>query len=253
VIAIERVPAVARTAWVRLRDELLAILGDDLVALWAYGGTASAAEAAPFGDLDTFAVVRRPIDPRTADAIDAAEARIAAETGVEWDTWYAPDEEARRAAMPRHAWRDRLNESWAIDRAHWLAGRYLLLHGAEPADVVPPPSPVELNEALHAEMDHLERHVVAGDTDPYEATYAFLNGSRIVHAIETGDVVLSKREAGPWALEHLPDRWHPALHAAMRAYDRRATPEDEALLAQEMGPFVAMVRERLSAHEPAGE
>jgi Domain of unknown function (DUF4111) len=252
VIAIERVPAAARTAWVRLRDELPAVLGNDLVAVWAYGGTASGDEGAPFGDLDTFVIVRQPVDPRTAEVIDAAEARIAAETGVEWDTWYVLDEEARQRDMPRHAWRDRLNESWAIDRAHWLAGRYVLLHGAKPTDVVPPPSAAELNEALHAEMHHLERHVEAGDTDPYEATYAFLNGSRIVRAIETGDVAISKREAGPWALEHLPDRWHPALHAAMRAYDRRATLEDEALLAQEMGPFVAMVRERLSAHEPAG-
>ena len=146
--------------------------------------------------------------------------------------------------MPRHAWRDRLNESWAIDRAHWFAGRYVLLHGADPADVVPAPTTVELEEALRAEMDHLERHVEAGDTDPYEATYAFLNGSRIVRAIETGDVAISKREAGPWGLEHLPDRWDPALSAAMRAYEREASAEDEALLAAEMAPFVAMVRER---------
>jgi hypothetical protein len=67
------------------------------------------------------------------------------------------------------------------------------------ADVVPPPTLTELDEALRAEVEHLERHVEAGDTDPYEATYAFLNGSRIVRGIETGDVVISKREAGPWA------------------------------------------------------
>ena len=108
---------------------------------------------------------------------------------------------------------------------------------------------IGLREGLEAEMDHLERHVEAGDTDPYEATYAFLNGSRIIRAIETWNVVISKREAGPWGLEHLPDRWHPALEAALRAYDRRATDDDEALLAREMAPFVAMVRERLNARE----
>jgi hypothetical protein len=240
------VPDRARDAWIRLRDELRAILGDDLVALWAYGGTASAGRDAPFGDLDTFAILRRPVDSQTAAAVDEAEATIGREADVEWDAWYVVEADARQPAMPRHAWRDRLNESWAIDRGHWLAGRYALLHGAEPAEIVAPPSAAELDEALRAEMDHLERHVEAGDTDPYEATYAFLNGSRIVRAIETGDVAISKREAGPWALVHLPDRWHPALKAAMRVYDRNATPEDEAMLAREMASFVAMVRGRLA-------
>ena len=245
VIPIEGVPAVARTAWTRLRDELAAILGDDLVAIWAFGGTASAPATAPFGDLDTFVVIRRAVDERTARAIDNAQETIAGETGVEWDTWVVLEDDARSPGLLRHAWRDRHNETWAIDRAHFLAGRYVLLHGAEPAGLVPPPAAGELDAALHAEVDHLERHVEAGDTDPYEATYAVLNGSRIIRAIETGDATISKREAGPWGLDHLSDRWHPALHAAIRAYDRQATPEDEALIAREMAPFVAMVRERL--------
>jgi hypothetical protein len=245
VIDIDRVPDAPRTAWTRLRDGLVSILGDDLVAIWAYGGTASAPEDAPIGDLDTFVVVREQIDGTTADAIDELQATIADEAGVEWDAWYIVEEDARQPAMHRHAWRDRLNESWAIDRAHWLAGRYVLLYGAEPAEIVPPPTAAELEEALGAELEHLERHVEAGDTDPYEATYAFLNGSRIIRAVETGDPAISKREVGPWALEHLPDRWRPALNAATRAYDRQATLDDEALLAHEMAPFVAFVRERM--------
>ena len=84
-IDIERVPARAREAWIRLRDELRAILGDDLVALWAYGGTVSADPSASFGDLDTFAVVRQPIDAVTAHAIDEAEAAIERDAGIERD------------------------------------------------------------------------------------------------------------------------------------------------------------------------
>jgi hypothetical protein len=250
VIAIEGVPAGARQAWTRLRDELVAILGNDLVAAWAFGGTASARETAPFGDLDTFVVLRTPVDERTAQALVEAEATIADETGVEWDTWYVLEADARRPEPIRHAWRDRRNETWAIDRAHFLGGRCVLLHGAEPADIVPAPTAEELGVALAAEVDHLERHVEAGNTDPYEATYAFLNGSRIMRALETGDAAMSKREAGPWALEHLPGRWHPALHAAIAAYDRRATKDDEELLAREMAPFVAMVR-RSTSTSPA--
>jgi len=99
----------------------------------------------------------------------------------------------------------------------------------------------------------MERHIVEGDTDPHEATYAILNGSRILHSIETEDVAISKREAGAWALEHLPALWHAALRAATRAYSGQATSEDIVLLATEMAPFVAMVRERLPAtlDEPA--
>ena len=44
-----------------------------------------------------------------------------------------------------------------------------------------------------------------------------------------------------------PARWHEALRAAGRAYDAQATREDVELLAVEMAPFVAMVRERLPA------
>jgi hypothetical protein len=33
------IPQPASRAWDRLRDELLTILGDDLIAIWAHGGT----------------------------------------------------------------------------------------------------------------------------------------------------------------------------------------------------------------------
>jgi len=244
-VPIENLPAGPRAVWTRLRDDLVRILGDDLVAMWAYGGTITVPDGAPIGDLDTLVVVRGRVDANTAQAIEDAQDAISEATGADWDAWYVTAEVAEKPAMPRHAWRDRLSESWAIDRAHWLGGRYVLLHGAEPADVVPPPTLTELDEALRAEVEHLERHVEAGDTDPYEATYAFLNGSRIVRGIETGDVVISKREAGPWGLEHLSDRWRPALEAALRAYDKDASDDDEALLAREMAPFVEMVRRRL--------
>ena len=68
-----------------------------------------------------------------------------------------------------------------------------------------------------------------------EATYAILNGSRIVRALETADVAISKRAAGLWGVEHLPDRWHPALRAAGRNYDDQASSEDIDLIAQRDG------------------
>jgi hypothetical protein len=121
------------------------------------------------------------------------------------------------------------------------------IHGQGPRDIVVAPGWQDVEQELDRELEHIERHVHDADTDPYEASYAILNGSRILRALETGDPVLSKREAGTWALGHFPARWHPAVHAALLAYDERATPDDARLLAAAMAPFVAMVREHLPA------
>ena len=253
-VPLEQLPEPARIAWTGLRNELEAIFGEDLVAMWAYGGTVAIEGPPRPADLDTYVIVRRPIDEPTAEAIEGAQAIIGEHMGVEWDAWYVLEDDARRPESPRHAWReDRRDTSWAINRAHWLAGRYVLLYGREPAEIVPPPAWPELEVDLDRELEHLEAHVAEGDTDPYEATYAILNGSRIVRAVETADVAISKRAAGLWGLEHLPDRWHPALRAAGRAYDNQASSEDIDLIAREMAPFVAMVRERLPAATPRAD
>lgn len=89
-----------------------------------------------------------------------------------------------------------------------------------------------------------------GDTDAYEATYAILNGSRILHTLVTRDPAISKRSAGQWALDQLPVRWHAALRAAGRTYEAEASSGDTDLIAWEMSPFVAMVRERLPSATP---
>jgi hypothetical protein len=253
-VPLEQLPDVSRRAWTRLRDELIPILGEDLVAIWAYGGTTALDGPPRSADLDTYVIVRRSPDARTAKAIEDVQATIARQMGVEWDAWFVLDDDARGPDSPRHAYLpDRRDTSWAVNRAHWLAGRYAQLYGRKPAEIVPPPTWPELEVDLQRELEHLERHVAEGDTDPYEATYAFLNGSRILRAVETRDVAISKRSAGKWALEHLPVRWHPVLAAANRAYEGEATPDDADLLAREMGPFVAMVKERLPSAPPPND
>lgn len=244
----------ARTAWSRLRDRLQSVLDDDLVAMWAHGGSISLDEPAHHGDLDTHVVLARRPDRGTARRIEAAQEAAAREHGVEWDTWYIVVDAARGPDPPPHAWREgRRDTSWALHRAHWLAGRYVNLHGAEPGDLVAPPTWEELEGELNRELEHIERHVVEGDSDPYEATYGILNGSRILRSLATRDVVMSKRDAGAWALEHLPARWEPALRAALRSYDGQRTDQDVELLAAEMSAFVAFVRQHLppAADRPA--
>ena len=249
-ILLDKVSTNARAAWLALRDELKDILRDDLVAMWAYGGMTAVDDPAHAGDLDTYVVLSRQPDEPTARAIEDAQAAIARDHGVEWDAWYVLADAARSADPPRHALREeRRDTAWALNRGHWIAGRYASLHGPEPAELVTAPTREELELDLSRELEHIERHVAEGDNDPYEATYAMLNGSRILHAVEATDVAISKRAAGTWALKHLPARWHPALSAAVRTYEGRPADGDVALLAAEMAPFVAYVRERM----PAGE
>ena len=167
---------------------------------------------------------------------------------LEWDNWYITADEAKQSRPPTHAFRDdRTDQSWAIQRAHWLAGGYWSLHGSPPDAMVPAPTTAEIAANLQEELEHLERHVVAGDyTDPYEATYAILNGSRILslardqgrHDLEArGRSLVAEAPAGPMA--PAPPGRDPQLRG-------EATPEDVQVLAAGMAPFVAMVRDVMS-------
>jgi len=243
-VSLDQLPKDAAAAWVRLRDELLAILGDNLVALWAYGARTFPDPPRSLGDLDTYAVLQRRPHEGTIQRIRSAHEAIERELAVNFDTAFILSADAARPDIPPPAWGQGHQENWAFNRAHWLAECYLPLHGRLPEDVVLAPTWSELLEALQLEIDHLERHVAAGDDDPYEASYAMLNGSRILYGIETRNVVISKRAAGQWALNNLPVRWHEAIHAAGRAYDGEASADDAEVLSVAMAPFVAMVKDR---------
>lgn len=260
-ISIDDVPEASAAASLRLRDELLDILGADLEGMWLHGGTTFPDRAARAGDLDICAVIananpneRTPrtwrSDPASRPSrIYAEQDAIAGDRGVAFDTLYLPVEEVDSGKLPSRAFERNSHEtSWAVYRAHWLAGQYVHLHGRRPEAFVIPPTAAELRRALDRELEHLERHVYEGDAaDPYEATYAIWNGCRILHTLETGSPVISKRSAGAWGLEHLPERWHAVIHAAGRAYDGTASAEDTEVLRSTMAPFVDLVRQRLPA------
>ena len=247
-VSLDQVPEIAVAGWVRLRGELRTILGDDLVALWGYGARALPDPPRLLGDLDTCAVLSRAPRARIARLIRETTEVITREVGIALDTRYILLGDASRPELPGDALdRHRSGDvSWAFLRAHLSAGQYVLLHGTRAEDIVPAPTAPELDAAMRSELEHLERHVAAGDRDPYEAAYAMLNGSRILYGIETRDAVISKRAAGAWAIRHLSDRWHEAVRAAGRAYDGAAAPGDDEVLRIAMAPFVAMVRQQSS-------
>ena len=247
------------SACIRLGDELLAVLGTDMVGAWLHGGTTFADHPARPGDVDICVVIANVVpderspriwrrDPRSRPSrVYAAQQSIGGEHGVDFDTMFLLADEVGHGRLPSSAFqRSHRETDWAVCRAHWLAGQYVLLQGRGPEELVPAPTNAELRHALDRELEHLERHVAEGDAnDPFEATYAFFNGCRILRTLETGDPVISKRSAGAWGLENLPDRWHAALRAADQAYDGKASAEDEKVLRTEMPLFVEMVRQRL--------
>jgi hypothetical protein len=256
---IAELPDAAAAASLRLRDELLAIVGVDLVGMWVHGGTTFADRPGRPGDLDICAVLANVVpDERSPSAwradpdsrpsrIYTAQESIARELSVIFDTTYLLVEEVGRSRIPSSAFeRSHRETDWAVARAHWLAGQYVPLYGQSPEGLVIAPTNAELRRALDRELEHLERHVLEGDAnDPFEATYAFFNGCRILRTLETGSPVISKRSAGAWGLENLPPRWHSAIEAAGRAYDGTATAEDNETLRVTMAPFVEMVRQRM--------
>jgi aminoglycoside adenylyltransferase-like protein len=260
-ISIHAIPEAGAAATLRLRDALLAILEEDLVAMWLHGGTTFADRSKRPGDLDLALVLASvALEERTpriwrADSgsrpnrIETAAASIAEGFGEAFDTTYLLLDEVGGRRQPTLAFdRARRETSWAVSRAHWLAGQYVLLHGRPAEELVVPPTASELRHALDRELEHLERHVLEGDaSDPYEATYAIWSGARILYTLDTGTPVISKRSAGAWAIDHLPERWHAAIRAAGRSYDGASGASDEELLRVTMGPFVKMIRERLPA------
>ena len=260
----DALPPPALAVSMRLRDVLADLLADDLVGMWVDGGTTFPDRPLVPGDLDVCVVVTNLTpDERDPDRwhdrpgsrparVASAQQSVGREHDRNIDASYLVVEEMDGHDRPGMAFVARQpHNRWPIVRAHWLAGQYIHLHGRRPEELVVAPRELDLRRALSREIEHLERHVYEGDAaDPYEATYAMFSGCRVLYTLATGNPVVSKRSAGTWGLAKLPDNWHPALRAAGRAYDGKATAEDKALLEATMPPFVEMVRQKLPLTKP---
>ena len=152
-IPISDLPPDAAAAAEHLRDALLAILGDDLVAMWMDGGTTFPDRPLVPGDLDVCVVVTNlTVDERDPgrwhDDLESRPARVAAtqqalerEHGHHIDASYLVVDEMGARGRPGAAFfAARRDNGWPIVRAHWLAGQYVHLHGRRPEDLVVPPT-----------------------------------------------------------------------------------------------------------------
>lgn len=240
-------PSSARDACIELREGLESLLGEDLVALWAYGAATFADRPNRLGDVDTYGILASRPTQETAVAIDRLHAVSAEAARIEWDSWYVLEANARFSQPPTHAFRsDLVDQSWALHRAHWLAGQYVGLSGRSPRRIVQSPTWPELREGLDGEFLFMERLLAEDRDEAGESAFLTWNACRIIYSLETRNVVVSKKAAAGWALEHLPGKWHKAIRAAGRVYDGVADGEDEAVLRAQRSEIVDAARERLA-------
>jgi hypothetical protein len=201
-------------------------LGRKLYATYLYGALAFP-EGGATGDIDFHVILSEPLNDREKGELEALHAVLARDyppLGEELDGYYVLLADARQSSPPPHQFLPNVvDESWALNRAHILAGRCIVLHGPDPRQLYLPPSWLELECALQGELDYVERHL-----DRYPA-YCVLNLCRLMYSFETGDVVVSKRASAAWADAAFPE-WRPLIQAARNSYDRQAMPYDRDLL-----------------------
>ncbi len=166
-------------------------------------------------DFDGHVLLNEPLTDEDRKNLDAMHARIRPlPLGDEMDVWYITIDDARSAKPPTHQRNTTMTDgSWALIRAHVHAGRFIQAAGPDPREIAPVPTWPELDIALQNELDWLAKHF---DDAP---AYVTLNLCRILASYENRDVVLSKLQAGIWAIGALDVDHHPGIRAALSSYE----------------------------------
>ncbi len=209
-----------------LASGLRALLGEKLVAVYIYGAV-TFPETTHAGDVDFHVILATvPTDEERA-AVLALHDNLAAAyppLGAELDGYYILERDARASAPPLHVLLPHLvDDSWALHRAHMLAGRVKVLHGPDPETIYVPPTWPELDDALQGELRYVGEHLAQ-----YPA-YCVLNLCRLLYSWETRDVVTSKAAAAVWGRACFP-QWERLIELAVASYAREVTSEGRAVL-----------------------
>lgn len=191
----------------------------------------------PVSDYDAHVFVSDPFTDADRDAINAMRSRLHdLPLGDDMDVWYVTLAEASTSDPPqtqlRPGFRD---DSWALHRAHWHAGRFVLVRGPDPRTIVPEATWDEVDEALQGELGSVEDHL---DDSP---AFSVLNLCRILYSYETRDVVVGKFQAAMWALAFLDVDRHALVRAAVEAYRAKTYAIDG-----DVRPFFEELRERIA-------
>jgi hypothetical protein len=214
--------------------ELDATLGPRFVGMFQYGAVCF--PPSPISDFDAHVIVDGPFDETDRRAVTSMIDRVRGERPRgELDVWYVTVDAMRSRSLPqtelRPGFRD---EMWALHRAHVHAGRFVLVRGPDPRELMPEPVWEEIDEALQAELTSISEHLDEG------GAYAVLNLCRLLYSYETRDPVIGKAQAAVWALAALPPEHHALVRAALAAYVDRTYRVDGPVNA-----FFEELRERI--------
>ena len=236
---ISSLPQLVQDAARAVHAEFGRAFGATMHALYLYGA-ATFAESEGIGDLDFHVILSAPPSHTERAAFTAACDRLAQRPDCEdLDVWVISLQEARGSQLPQHLIKTTMHDkAWALHRAHWLAGRCVVIAGPSPASIVIAPDWPELRQGLADELDFAVR-------DQYDA-FAVLNSCRIVRSIADHDVVQSKFGSARWALEHLPAEHAGAIRAALNTYRGTATAADAAAMSADRGAVQALAAQALA-------
>ncbi|MEQ7126018.1 aminoglycoside adenylyltransferase domain-containing protein [Actinopolymorpha sp. B11F2] len=223
----------AKSASVRLARGIGDLLGDNLVAMWLYGG--QLAPGGSPGDVDLHVVVRRAPDSHELERVNKLHSTICSDLAIsQLDAWYVLLDEARSSRRPRDLnWpAEERDENWAIKRAQWFAGAYVLVHGLPPEQVVPRPDRAEIEAELVAQLTD----AIAIDDHRHPAGLT-LRLCRVLLSLTTQNVVHFKLDAAAWALDKLSPESRAHVAAAVRVYRCVPAPGDRSLIAERVSAF----------------
>jgi Aminoglycoside adenylyltransferase, C-terminal domain len=228
-------PADFQRRFERLRRDLETMFGTAVASLFSYGALAFPHPVGWRSDLDFHVLLERPLTTDEQSAIEAIHARL----GTDVDGYYVTVEDARRREPPRHQLdltvRD---EAWALHRAHVCAGRYFLIVGLDPRELMVEPTWEEIDTALRSELRFIVEH-------PQHAEFGILNACRILYTVEHGDAVVSKYASAQWARARVTKRERAAIDAAVQRY-LSDSETDHAVLASGWSALVARAQRALA-------
>ncbi|NYH92895.1 aminoglycoside adenylyltransferase domain-containing protein [Actinopolymorpha rutila] len=190
--------------------------------------------------MDLHIVVRHAPESHDLEQVKTMHTAICADLAIpQLDAWYVLLDEARSTRRPRDLNRpvEENDENWAIKRAQWFAGAYVLIHGLRPEQIVPLPDWAEIEAELLAQLN--DAIVLDDHRHPAGLT---LRLCRVLLSLTTGDVVHFKLDAAAWVLDKLSPKSQAHVAAAVRVYRSDPTPGDRSLLAEGMSAFRREIR-----------
>jgi hypothetical protein len=220
---------------VDFRESLQRILGPTLAGFSLYGAAVFPRPPAWRLDVDFQVLLTEEPSESRKTAVRELHARLTRDwrLGEEMDGHYLLLDDARKRHHPDSRVGPFTDDAWALHRAHFLAGRLLVVEGRDPREIVPEPTWTELRADLREQLRYIREH-------PQYPAFGILNSCRILRSVRSQDVVRSKTESAAWGQVELPE-WRNAIAAAARDYTGEGHARDEALLKDARPRLLAFV------------